>query len=104
MAYLQNSPVTPHFASSTYSLHLFGQVIPGYAAFYAFIANIVVTVVLSLVFNLVGLAKGTDSTAAADYEAGVGVTLDGVASAGGAITLVDDQQAHRAVVVVPIVR
>ncbi len=69
MAYLQSSPVTPHFASSTYSLHLFGQVIPGYAAFYAFIANIVVTVVLSFVFNLVGLAKGTDSTAAADYEA-----------------------------------
>ncbi|HEU4782895.1 MAG TPA: sodium:solute symporter [Ktedonobacterales bacterium] len=69
MAYLQSSPITPHFASSTYSLHLFGQVIPGYAAFYAFIANIVVTVVLSFVFNLVGLAKGTDSTAVADYEA-----------------------------------
>ena len=68
MAWLQGSPVTPHFASSTYSLHLFGQVIPGYAAFYAFIANIVVTVVLSFVFNLVRLAKGTDSTAAADYE------------------------------------
>jgi hypothetical protein len=44
-------------------------VIPGYAAFYAFIANIVVTVVLSLIFNLVGLAKGADTTAAADYEA-----------------------------------
>ncbi|HEY1391124.1 MAG TPA: sodium:solute symporter [Ktedonobacterales bacterium] len=69
MAYLQSSPVTPHFASSTYSLHLFGQVIPGYAAFYAFIVNIVVTLVLSFVFNLVGLAKGTDSTASADYEA-----------------------------------
>jgi len=69
MAYLQNSPATPHFASSTYSLHLLGQVIPGYAAFYAFIANIVVTVVLSLIFNLVGLAKGADTTAAADYEA-----------------------------------
>jgi SSS family solute:Na+ symporter len=69
MAYLQGSPVTPHFASSTYSLHLFGQVIPGYAAFYAFIVNIVVTVVLSFIFNLVGLAKGADATAAADYEA-----------------------------------
>ncbi|HEX5548265.1 MAG TPA: sodium:solute symporter [Ktedonobacterales bacterium] len=69
MAYLQSSPITPHFASSTYSLHLFGQVIPGYAAFYAFIANIVVTVVLSFIFNLVGLAKGVDSTATADYEA-----------------------------------
>jgi len=32
------------------------------------------------------------------------VTLDGVTSAGGTITLVDDQQEHRAIVVVPIVR
>lgn len=69
MAYLQKSPITPHFASSTYSLHLFGQVIPGYAAFYAIIVNIVVTVVFSLIFNAVGLARGADKTVTADYEA-----------------------------------
>lgn len=79
MAYLQSSPITPHFASSTYSLNLFGQVIPGYAAFYAFIANIVVTVVLSFIFNLVGLAKGTDSTATADYEGANAVAVPAAA-------------------------
>jgi hypothetical protein len=46
-----------HFASSTYSLHLFGQVIPGYAAFFAVIVNIAVTVVFSLIFNLWGWPK-----------------------------------------------
>ena len=69
MAYLQHSPVTPHFASSTYQLHLFGQIIPGYAAFYAVIVNIVVTVAFSLVFNLLGVAKGADKTVVGDYEA-----------------------------------
>ena len=69
MAYLQSSPTTPHFASSTYPLHLFGQVIPGYAAFYAFIVNIVVVVVLSFIFNLARVPQGADKTAQADYEA-----------------------------------
>jgi SSS family solute:Na+ symporter len=69
MAFLQSSPATPHFASSTYSLHLFGQVIPGYAAFYAVIVNIVVTVVLSLIFNLAHVSQGTDRTTAVDYQA-----------------------------------
>ena len=68
MAYIQSTPVNPHFASSTYSLHLFGQVIPGYAAFYAWIVNIVVAVVLTLIFNAIGLAKGTDKTVATDYQ------------------------------------
>ena len=69
MAYLQSSPTTPHFASSTYPLHLFGQVIPGYAAFYAFIVNIVVTVVLSLIFNAARVPRGADKTVEADYQA-----------------------------------
>jgi len=68
MAYIQSSATNPHFASSTYSLHLFGQVIPGYAAFYAWILNIVIAVVLTVVFNALGVAKGTDKTAAADYR------------------------------------
>ena len=69
MAYLQASPTTAHFASSTYPLHLFGMVIPGYAAFYAFIVNIVVTVVLSLIFNAAHVARGEDKTVEADYQA-----------------------------------
>ncbi|HEU5347228.1 MAG TPA: sodium:solute symporter [Ktedonobacterales bacterium] len=75
MAYLQSSPATPHFASSTYSLHLFGQVIPGYAAFYAIIVNIVVTTVFSLVFNLAHVGQGEDQTEAADYEAADAVAV-----------------------------
>jgi SSS family solute:Na+ symporter len=69
MAYLQSSPATAHFASSTYPLHLFGQVIPGYAAFYAIIVNIVVTVVFSLIFNAAHVARGVDTTAQGDYKA-----------------------------------
>jgi SSS family solute:Na+ symporter len=44
-------------------------VIPGYAAFYAVIVNIVVTVVLSLIFNLAHVSQGTDRTTAVDYQA-----------------------------------
>ena len=68
MAYIQSSATNPHFASSTYSLHLFGQAIPGYAAFYAWIINLIVAAVLSLIFNALGVAKGTDKTAATDYQ------------------------------------
>jgi solute:Na+ symporter, SSS family len=67
MAYLQSSPKTAHFASSAYPLHLGGQTIIGYAGLYAFTLNVVVVVVLSAVFALVGAARGTDQTAASDY-------------------------------------
>ncbi|MFI5273703.1 MAG: monocarboxylate uptake permease MctP [Ktedonobacterales bacterium] len=74
MAYLQSSaPGTPpvhflqHFASSSYPLHIFGQVITGYAAFYAFIVNIVIAVVLTAVFNLMPSTRGRDETTVADY-------------------------------------
>jgi solute:Na+ symporter, SSS family len=67
MAYIQSTPVNPHFASSTYTLHLGSMTIPGYAAFYAVIVNIVLTIVLTFVFNAVGVAKGQDQTASADY-------------------------------------
>jgi hypothetical protein len=44
--------------------------VPGYSAFYAFIANLVVTIVLSAAFNAAGVGRGDDSTAEADYLAG----------------------------------
>lgn len=81
MAYIQSSPpgVTPvvqHFNSSTYTLHLGGLTIPGYAAFYAVIVNIAVAVVLTIVFNLIPNSKGQDETRAADYvEAPVAVAV-----------------------------
>lgn len=68
MAYVQSSAATAHFASSVFPLHLGGYTAAGYAAFYALIANLVVTVVLSLIFNAVKLPQGTDQTASVDYE------------------------------------
>ncbi len=68
MAYTQSSPVTAHFGSSVYPLHLGSLVAPGYAAFYALIVNLVVTVVLSLIFNVVHVPAGQDATATGDYE------------------------------------
>jgi len=76
MSYIQSSPTTPHFASATYSLHIFGQVIPGYAALYAFIVNVVVAVVFSLIFNTIKSTRGEDATQKADYvEEEVAVTV-----------------------------
>jgi SSS family solute:Na+ symporter len=57
----------PHFGSSTYHFHLGGNVFSGYAALYAFIVNLALAVVLTLIFNAIGAAKGEDKTAAADY-------------------------------------
>ena len=73
MAFIQHSapgvtPVVQHFNSSTYTLHIFGQTIGGYAAFYAVIVNIVVAAVLTVIFNAIPGTKGKDETIAADYE------------------------------------
>ncbi len=70
MAYIQSSSTNPHFASSTYILHLpfDGGAFAGYAALYAFIANLVVAIVLSLVFNAMKVSNGKDTTTATDYE------------------------------------
>lgn len=55
--------------SSVYPLNLFGSVVPGYAALYAVIVNIVVAVVLTWVFNAASAPAGADETAAMDYTA-----------------------------------
>jgi SSS family solute:Na+ symporter len=68
MAYMQHSPTNPHFASSSFPLQLGGYTAIGYAAFYALIVNLVVTVVLSLIFNAVKVPQGSDQTTSADYE------------------------------------
>jgi SSS family solute:Na+ symporter len=68
MAYSVGTPVNPHFASSIYPLHLGSGVFSGYAALYAFVANMVITIVLTIVFNLIPGSKGKDETAATDYE------------------------------------
>ena len=50
-----------------YPLVLGGTIAPGYGAFYSLIVNIIVTVVLSAVFNSIGTASRVDETTAADY-------------------------------------
>jgi solute:Na+ symporter, SSS family len=54
-------------SGSTYPLALAGWIIPGYAALYALILNIVVTVVLTLVFRAFGASRAEDRTSALDY-------------------------------------
>ena len=56
------------FKTSVYPLHFGGLVIPGYAAVWALIANFAVAAVFTVIFNAMGVAKGNDSTAPADYE------------------------------------
>lgn len=55
------------FKTSVYPLHLGASVIPGYAAVWAVLANIIVTVVLSVVFNAMRISNGVDHTAEEDY-------------------------------------
>ena len=55
-----------HF-TAIFPLHLGGMNLSAYSAFYAFLVNILVTVVLSMVFNATEIARGTDSTSASDY-------------------------------------
>ncbi|HWG53877.1 MAG TPA: sodium:solute symporter [Gemmatimonadaceae bacterium] len=55
-----------HF-TAIYPLHVGSLAIAGYSAFFALIGNIAVTVLLTLVLDAVGVARGTDETIAADY-------------------------------------
>ena len=57
-----------HF-TAIFPLHFAGLNLSAYSAFYAFLANLVVTIVLSAVFNAMGVARGTDHTIASDYVA-----------------------------------
>ena len=58
---------TLKFASSTYPLHIFGRTELGYAAVWAVIANLILVVVLSAIFNAAKLPNGVDKTSASDY-------------------------------------
>jgi SSS family solute:Na+ symporter len=50
-----------------YAVHVFGVTIPGYAALYSLIVNLVVAAVLSPVFNMVASDRHRDATLASDY-------------------------------------
>jgi SSS family solute:Na+ symporter len=60
--------VAVNFAA-TYPLMIGGFTVPGYAALYALVLNLVVAVVLTPVLRAISTAP-TDVTAAADYVSG----------------------------------
>jgi SSS family solute:Na+ symporter len=53
--------------TAIFPLQIGGTQIPAYTAFYAFVANVVVTLVLSAILNALGVAPGADSTVESDY-------------------------------------
>jgi SSS family solute:Na+ symporter len=62
---------TTGFQSATFPLQIDGLTMPGYAALYALALNVVLSVVLSPVFNRLQATHGTDETAPSDYRFGV---------------------------------
>jgi len=58
---------TLNFKGSIWPLHIFGYTVPGYAAFFTVILNIVVAVVLTLILRAVSKTVHHDVTAIEDY-------------------------------------
>ena len=81
-----------HF-TAIYPLHVGGHSLAWYTAFLAFIANLVVCVVLTVVFDALGVGRGTDETRDADY-----VQEERVAMAPGADSAVLPQPAEGEVI------
>ncbi len=54
---------------STFPLHLFGTTIAGYAAVWALVINLVVTIVLTPIFKAMQVSNGKDETSSASYVA-----------------------------------
>jgi solute:Na+ symporter, SSS family len=67
---------------SVYPLQLGGATIPGYAALYALIVNLVVSVVLTAVFRAMALEPGRDETTAPDYTGLASLAGSGVGGQG----------------------
>jgi solute:Na+ symporter, SSS family len=56
------------FSTSVFPLAIGGVTVPAYAALYALALNIAVSVVFTVLFDLVGVGRGKDSTAPPDYH------------------------------------
>lgn len=61
--------IAQSFKSSVFPLVLGGVTVPGYAAVWALIANLIVAAVFTLLFTALGMGKQQDETVASDYEA-----------------------------------
>jgi SSS family solute:Na+ symporter len=60
--------VNQDFKSAVYELHLFGTSITAYEAIFALVLNLVVSIGLTVLLGALGARRGTDATAAADYQ------------------------------------
>jgi SSS family solute:Na+ symporter len=56
------------FKTAVYELNIFGTTITAYEAIFALVANLIVSLVLTVVLNALGVAKGSDETSPADYR------------------------------------
>ncbi len=56
------------FKNATYALQVFGLTMPGYAALYALVLNILVGVVATVALGLLGLKPAGDSTRPGDFD------------------------------------
>ena len=59
--------ISLNLAGSIFTIHLFGLAIPGYAAVWSLIVNLVVSVVVSLLVRAVGMKHSEDRTRPEDY-------------------------------------
>jgi SSS family solute:Na+ symporter len=59
---------TSGFKSAIYTLHLGSMTIPAYAGVYALAVNLIISVVLTLVFDAVGMKRLPDKTRQEDYD------------------------------------
>lgn len=55
------------FKGSIWPLTIAGYTVPGYAAFYTVILNIVIAVALTIVFKIASKTRHADVTVASDY-------------------------------------
>ena len=59
--------IEANFKAAPFVITIFGVTVPGYAAVYALIANVVVAAAFTLVVNIVSQPERRDDTVAADY-------------------------------------
>ncbi len=59
-----------HFAGSIYPLRLGSLTVPGYAALYSLVVNLIAAAVVTLIMNAIGVVRPPDQTAPEDYHGG----------------------------------
>ncbi len=67
--------IANNLASSVFALHLGSFVLPAYAAIWALVANLIVSVVFTWIFNAMNIGHGQDQTVPSDYEEDHTVTV-----------------------------